>query len=140
MNSRLKVFATHLVSSIFIVSIFFYIVFFIWYPYPFYELHSTNDIAPILAGVDVILGPLITFIIFNARKPVAELARDISIVVVIQLGALIWGMYAIYSVRPVFNVFISDAFHSVTLEKIDLKKLKNNIEAPGFFRALKWFM
>lgn len=137
MNSRLKAFATHLASSIFIVSLFFYIVFFVWYPYPYYELHRTNDIAPILAGVDVILGPLITLFIYNTRKPVAELARDISIIVCIQLGALLWGMYTIYSVRPVFNVFINDGFYSVTLEKLDLSKLNSDIKVPGFFQGPK---
>ena len=135
LKSKLIAFATHLASSIFVISFCVYLVYFIWYPYPYYELHDTNDIAPVLAMVDVVLGPIVTFIVYNKMKPVAELTRDISIVVTLQLGALLWGMHAIYGVRPVFNVFINDAFHSVTTEKLELDKIPDGIELPGFFEG-----
>jgi len=138
MKARLAAFFVHFCASALVISLFSLLVFFIWYPYPYYKLQDTIEIALVLAGVDVVLGPVITFIIYNIRKPVAELTRDISLVVIIQLGALLWGASLIYSMRPVFVVYIDGTFHTTTLKTVELDKLTDNISVPNFFEGPKF--
>ena len=42
----------------------------------------------LVVSCDLVLGPLITFTIFDKRKPWPELRRDLAIVVALQLAAL----------------------------------------------------
>ena len=63
--------------------------------------------------VDVILGPLMTLIIFNRAKPRRELVRDLTVVVLIQLAGLGYGLWSVYAARPVHLVFEFDRFRAV---------------------------
>ena len=58
--------------------------------YPYREISGGRELFLILMAVDVILGPLMTLTIFNRAKPWPELRRDLAIVVLIQLAALVY--------------------------------------------------
>jgi len=60
--------------------------------------------------VDVILGPLITLTVFNRSKPRSELVRDLTVVGLIQLAALGYGLWTVFVARPVHLVFEYDRF------------------------------
>jgi hypothetical protein len=62
-------------------------------------------VTAILAGVDLTLGPLITLIIANPNKPRRELARDVGMVVVIQIVALGYGATTLWHGRPLYYAF-----------------------------------
>jgi hypothetical protein len=67
----------------------------------------------IVVAVDVLLGPLITLVVFNRRKPRAELVRDLTVVGLIQLAALGYGLWSVCVARPVHLVFEYDRFRVV---------------------------
>src|SRR5258705_2717615 len=91
MRFRLKAFALHLVGSATVITLVLGALYLGWYRWPGWYLSGALGVVPILAGVDVSLGPLITLLIASPRKPRRSLARDVSIIVSLQLAALAYG-------------------------------------------------
>jgi hypothetical protein len=83
----------------------------VWYPRPLFEAEGGPGLVFILVGVDVVIGPLITFVIFKAGKP--GLRFDLCIIAVLQLSALAYGVSMVAGVRPAYIVFVHDQFETV---------------------------
>lgn len=120
--TKLRAFAIHLIASAIVVLAFLGVMFFGWYPAPYFETDGGWTVLRILAGVDVVLGPLLTLIVFKPGKP--GLKFDMSCIVLAQLGALIYGGTIIYQQRPAFVVFGVDRFTSVSASEVEFDKLK----------------
>lgn len=137
MKIRLASAGVHFLVSAFIISLFLSVVYFVWYPSPFDTMHSVFDAVIIVLVVDLVLGPFLTFVVFNVKKPRSELIRDLSIIFLIQISAFIWGIYITYDMRPSFLVFQGDTFYSVINKDIDSGKLKENISLPAIWQQPK---
>lgn len=114
--TKLKAFLIHLGIS---ASIFFVILFFIvfyWYPQPFFTTDGGWQGIRIIAGVDMVLGPLLTLIVFKPGKP--SLKFDMSVIVLIQIAALISGVWVVFKERPLAVVFADDKFRPVPYYQI----------------------
>jgi hypothetical protein len=98
--SRLRAATLHLGLSAMVASFAALLVFVLWYPTPFREVSGGRELFFIVIAVDVVLGPLITFAVFDRRKPRAELVRDLAVVVLLQLVALFYGLEAVAKARP----------------------------------------
>lgn len=120
--TKLRAFAIHLIASAIVVLAFLCVMLFVWYPTPYFETDGGWTVLRILAGVDVVLGPLLTLIVFKPGKP--GLKFDMSCIVLAQLGALIYGGTIIYQQRPAFVVFGVDRFTSVSASEVEFDKLK----------------
>ena len=122
----------HLGLSAFIAALAAVLVFAVWYPYPYREISGGRELFLLVVGVDVVLGPLITLVIFNQKKPRTELARDLAVVVLIQLSALCYGLWTVSIARPVHLVFEIDRFrvvHAVDIDETLLPKAPEGIRA-----------
>ncbi|RKW39784.1 MAG: hypothetical protein D8B60_09840 [Moraxella sp.] len=84
-------------------------------------------------GVDVVIGPLITFLVFNPHKKRKEIISDLLIIAVMQFAALGCGFYTVYRERPWLTV-VYDMGSSIVLNarevaedevlpKVDMSKL-----------------
>lgn len=113
-RSAAKAFAVHLGISALLAALIGAWIFWVWFPYPFHELLGGTRLFFILLGVDVICGPLLTAILFNPEKSRRELTLDLSIVVLIQLAALGYGLHSLSLARPVALVYEVDRFVAVT--------------------------
>ncbi|VAW58101.1 hypothetical protein MNBD_GAMMA11-3052 [hydrothermal vent metagenome] len=133
MIAKLKASAIHFCISGGVIALFLSAVFYVWYPWPFYELYSTWDVIKIVVSVDLVLGPLLTLVVFNKAKKPAELKRDLSIIVLFQLSALAWGVHITYSARPVFLVFSNGSFYSFAKTEVDVSQLKYKELEPAFY-------
>lgn len=120
--TRFRAFTIHLTASVVLVSVFLGVMFFVWYPTPYFEINSGWAVLRILAGVDVVLGPLLTLIVFKPGK--SSLKFDMSCIVLMQLGALMYGGTIIYQQRPAFVVFGVDRFTTVAAADVEFNKLK----------------
>ena len=120
--SRLRAFLVHLSLSAVVVGIAFAIVFFIWYPQPYFEVVGAWYLIRILFIVDVVLGPLLTFIVFKAGKP--GLKFDLTVIALVQVAALIYGGTIIYLERPYYMVFAIDRFELLSRKDLDLSNIK----------------
>lgn len=111
--SRLRAAAIHLAISAVIAALAAGLVFMLWYPTPYRQISGGSDLFRLLVAVDVVLGPLITFAIFNRAKPRTELRRDLAVVGLLQLAGLAYGLYTVQLARPVHMVFEYDRFRVV---------------------------
>lgn len=112
-RDRLKASAIHLSASLVVAAMAAALVFGVWYPYPYRDISGGRELFLLVVSVDVVMGPLITLAVFNRRKPLAELKRDLLIVVLLQLGALAYGLWTVSVARPVHLVFEVDRFRVV---------------------------
>ncbi|MGH8523597.1 MAG: TfpX/TfpZ family type IV pilin accessory protein [Gammaproteobacteria bacterium] len=95
---------------------------FVWYPSPYFEGLGAGKLSMIIIGVDVVIGPLITLIIYNPLKK--SLRFELSVVALLQLSALIYGAYVVYDARPVYVVFNVDRFDVVAANELDPEERK----------------
>lgn len=117
-RSRLRAASIHLGLSAAVAALAALLVFFLWYPYPYRELSGGRELFLLVVAVDVVLGPLITFAVFNRAKPRSELRRDLAVVGVLQLAGLLYGLWTVEIARPVHMVFEIDRFRVV--HRIDI--------------------
>lgn len=121
--SRWKAAGLHLLISAAIAGALVIVMLTVWYPWPLFEIAGGSGLMLILVGVDVVLGPLITLVIFRAGKK--GLKYDIMIIAALQLAALAYGVHAVFAVRPAYLVYTIDRFDLVSaidLEDEDLAK------------------
>jgi len=107
---RLKASLAHFILSACVVGLAMLVVFFIWYPSPYAYTNNILLIIQILVCVDIVLGPLLTFVVFNLKKPRKELKRDLAIIATVQVCALAYGLFTLYIQRPVVTAFAVDRF------------------------------
>lgn len=131
-KERLRASGIHLGASMAVALLAALPVFGLWYPYPYRETSGGGELFFILICVDVALGPLITLAIFNLHKPRRELIRDLSIVVMLQLAALTYGMWTVFVARPAHLVFEFDSFrvvHAIDIPEELMPKAPDHVRA-----------
>ncbi|WP_284336325.1 hypothetical protein [Comamonas sp. NoAH] len=106
-----------------------------WIPAPYQRLVQTPQLFIIFFLVNIACGPLLTVILANPKKAKKELWLDFSLVALIQLGMLTYGMYTIANARPIALVFEVDRFVLVMASQIEKKKLPL---APQEYQTLPW--
>ncbi len=122
----------HLLISIAIAAAVLALMLSLWYPGPLFEAAGGNDLLFILVAVDVVVGPLITLVIFRSGK--RGLKFDLAVIGVLQIGALVYGMHAAYLARPVFIVFVVDQFQVASALQLDPEELAK-AKYPEFRQA-----
>ena len=93
----------------------------IWYPRPLFEAAGGNDLLFVVVGVDVVIGPLCTLVVFKAAK--RGLKFDLAVIATLQLVALIYGVYIVFLARPGFIVFVKDRFELATAVELEPEEL-----------------
>lgn len=111
------------------------LVFLVWYPAPYAELAGGHGLFWLVIVVDVVCGPLLTFVIFSPAKPRSEIVRDIGLVVLVQFGALLYGLYSVAQARPVWLAFEGNRFRVVSIPDLANQSLD---AAPEALRLLSW--
>lgn len=131
-RDRIKACVVHLGLSLAIASLAAWLVFGLWYPYPYRELSGGRELFTLLISVDVIVGPLMTLVVFTRTKPWRVLLRDLTAIGLLQLAALGYGLWSVSEARPVHLVFEYDRFrlvHAVDVPQEWLSKTPSGIEA-----------
>lgn len=111
--TRWQAFGIHLAASFTIGGLFALATYFLWYPQPLLALQGGLLVMGILLGVDVVLGPLMTLLVFSPRKPRRELRFDLAVIVSVQMAAFSYGGWVVYSERPQYLVFAHSQFFVV---------------------------
>lgn len=93
-----------------------------WYPGPYFKLMGGKGLIFLMIGIDICLGPLLTFVVYKPNKN--SLKFDLSVIALLQLSALLYGASVMFNTRPVFNVFTKDVFQVASATDIDNKELK----------------
>lgn len=127
--------SVHLAISLALAALAALLVFVVWYPYPYREISGGRNLFILLVSVDVIMGPLMTLAIFNRKKTIKELRRDLAVIGLLQLAALAYGLWTVAVARPVHLVFELDRFrvvHAIDVPREFLDK------APASVRTMPW--
>ena len=113
-NLKIRYFKTHLAVSFVAIVVITSFCAFYWFPFPFIVLDGTWRALLLLALIDLIIGPLLTFIISSSKKSFREQFSDLMIIVIIQVFALIYGISIIRNERVAALVHLDGAFHIVS--------------------------
>jgi len=143
MKFRLKAFGLHLLASAAALTLIFGSLYLGWYRWPGWHLADVSQVVFVMAGVDVVVGPLLTFVIARSSKPRRELARDIAMIVTVQLFALIYGSVSIWHGRPLYYAFSESVLQLVQAYDIDADELalarRQNAEfVPHWYSLPRW--
>jgi hypothetical protein len=109
-KERLRAVAIHFTISSAIAAVAALLVFALWYPYPYREISGGRELFLLVVIVDVILGPLMTLAIFNRDKSRRMLVFDFSVIGLLQVLALAYGLWTMHLARPVHLVFEFNRF------------------------------
>lgn len=143
MRFRLKAFALHLSASATLLTLILGSLYLGWYRWPGWYLSGVVRVLIVVGIVDLALGPTLTLLIANPRKPRRELARDIAIIVSVQLVALIYGATTLWRGRPLYYAFSVDRLEIVQASdfeayEIALAQRRNPALAPHWYSRPRW--
>lgn len=103
----------HILISVALISVLAYLMYTRWYPSVLFFIDGGWEGIKIIIWVDVVLGPLLTFVVFNRLKK--ELKRDLSIIGFLQIGCLLAGAYVIYIERPLAITLGGGEFRTINM-------------------------
>ena len=83
-----------------------------WYPDFFFWIDGGWQGLRLIILADLVLGPLLTYVVFKAGKP--GLKFDLGVLAVIQALAFTAGMTVVYLERPLALVYVDGAFFSMS--------------------------
>lgn len=119
--TRIRAALTHLLISATLSAIVICLLLFGWYPLPFFWALGGLMLLILIVGIDVVLGPVMTLILFNPEKSRRELILDLSLIAIVQISALGYGLYSGYVSRLVYGVFDGKVFQLVQASEIPPK-------------------
>lgn len=127
MKDRITAFSIHLSLSSVIALLAIILVFQLWYPSPLHDLIGVDTIFYTIVIIDIIIGPVLTFVVFNREKP--HLKLDLTIIAFIQISALVYGIWTVALGRPAWIVFNVDRFDLVQAQEIDSRQREKSARA-----------
>lgn len=143
MRFRLKAFGLHVTGSAAALTTVLGGFWLGWYRWPGWYLAAVLHVVGILVLVDLVLGPTLTLVVANPAKPRRELARDIGIIVTVQLAALAYGALTLWLGRPLYYTFSFNRLELV--QASDLKaqdvvvgRRENPSLAPFWYSRPRW--
>jgi hypothetical protein len=140
---RFKAFGLHVAASTCLFLLALGTLYLGWYRWPGWYLTGATNIVLLMAGIDVVLGPVLTFTIANPQKPRRELARDISIIALVQLAAMGYGATTLWNGRPLYYTFSTRFLEMVQASdlsagQIALGRQLNPDFAPFWYSLPRW--
>lgn len=119
--SRFKAASAHLLISAVIAAATLTLMLALWYPPGLFSAMGGMELAILIVGIDVAIGPLLTLIVFDTRKK--NLLLDLAAIAILQLAALSYGIFAMHAGRPVFMVATDTSLAIVTANEIEPEEL-----------------
>ena len=142
-ESRWKAFSVHLSVSFAIFLALAGVIYFLWYPAFLFATEGGWQGIRLIAGVDLVIGPLLTLLVYNKAKK--SIRFDLSVIAALQVLCIVGGMATVWYSKPVVVAYADGTFYTANREKfryaeIDMEEvalLQNrkpvwlNIEMPG---------
>lgn len=114
----------HFLISLGVFFVLAYLILFQWYPDFFYAIDGGWEGMRIIIGVDLILGPCLTLIVFKTGKP--GLKMDLTLIGTFQSICLLAGVFIVYTERPTYFIYYEKHFYSINQETFQ----EYGVEAP----------
>ena len=132
--SRWQAAGLHLLISVATAAAAVAVIVLVWYPAPLFEAARGNRLLFILLGVHIVLGPLLTLLVFKAGK--RGMALDLAVIGLVQFAALGYGCSIAFLARPAFIVFVKDRFEVISAAELE----PDELDAAKYpqFRSPPW--
>jgi hypothetical protein len=135
--TRKQAFLTHLSVSLIVFFVLLYLIVFKWYPSYYFHIDGGYRGIATIFFVDVVLGPGLTLLVFKQGKP--GLKFDMSVIIVLQIVALSWGVKSVYTERPALTVFYDGKFSCLNRSEVsefNLQRLLLEDQTPPLLAVL----
>ncbi len=129
---RVKATLIHFLASVAFAMLAATVVFFTWFPDGLSDLMRGGELFWLVVGCDVVLGPLLSFVICSPTKSRRMLVLDYAVIVALQLSALAYGLSVVAASRPVFVVFSIDRLDVVSAFEVDTVEPPNAAALRNF--------
>lgn len=123
--NRCKASGIHFLISLTVFCFLLAVILLVWYPGLLFDLNGGWEGLRIVIGVDLVLGPLLTLIVFKEGKP--SLKFDLSAIAIFQSVCLLGGVWIVYEERPVVLAFEYDSIYSLSAR--EFKNYGNDLAA-----------
>lgn len=111
LKNKLQALTIHLGLSLVILLAFVALIWFVWYPAPLFFTDGGWQGLRIMALIDLVLGPALTFLVYNPAKTRRALGFDFACIGLAQGIALTYGAIQVESVRPWAVAYQDGRFH-----------------------------
>jgi hypothetical protein len=108
---------THLLLSMLVAGGVFLLIRLVWYPNILFTISGGSELALLVIGIDVVLGPVLTTVVFLRGKK--RLWLDLAIIGLLQASAFLYGAYVVWVARPVFMVAAIDRVQVIGMNEIE---------------------
>lgn len=135
LRARWRAAAIHLTLSAAVATLAAVLVFGLWYPGDYRLLAGGQSLFILVTLVDLVLGPLLTLVVFDVKKARRHLRRDLMVIGLLQLAGLAYGLHTVWVARPVVMVFEIDRFRVLSEGQIRVSELP---QSPAAYRTLSW--
>ena len=115
--TRQKAFLIHAGIGSVVLLMLLAVVFYLWYPAPYFRIAGNIRILYVLAGICLIGAPLLTWVVFKPGKK--GLKFDLWVIVLLQVAALGFNIQQLWSQKPEYMVFAVDRFNILPAGKVD---------------------
>ncbi|MDP3858244.1 MAG: hypothetical protein Q8Q73_10855 [Stagnimonas sp.] len=112
--TKFKALGTHLGISGLLVAVALWLMLVRWLPTPLFHTDGGGIGLKLIVLVDLVLGPLLTFVVFDPAKSRRALGLDFTVIALVQLGAYGYGLHNVHAVRVQALAYYEGAFHTVT--------------------------
>jgi hypothetical protein len=129
--SRFRAAGIHLLICAGVALLLLALFWLVWYPPPLFQAVGGVEIFLMLLGIDVVLGPLLTLIVFKSGKK--TLKFDLAVIGAVQVAALCYGVFTLLSGRPVYVAALGHRFDVIQASEIEEKELETAKQ------TLPWF-
>lgn len=124
MTKRFKFFIKHLSASMILGGVSLLIIFLLWYTPPLHKALGVTDIIWMLVLVDVIIGPILGFVVYKEHKK--SLKFDLMVIFLIQILAFLFGMHSIFEGRPKWIVYDESNFAVIKASDVEKNSHSTN--------------
>ncbi len=136
LGAKVKAFLIHLSISFVFISALLFVVWSIWYPQPLFLFEGGFFALTSMAVVGLILGPILTAIVYRHGKK--GLYFDLTLIALLQVGALIYGGQIAFFERQQYIAFTVDRFTVIPASSIDIEKIQHPSLLTNFFERPKF--
>ncbi|UYZ73676.1 hypothetical protein LP090_02895 [Moraxella bovis] len=99
-KTKAKAGITHFTISLLIFCFVVAWVYFFAYPDVYFTMAGAIQGLTLVFLIDVVLGPLLSFLVYNPAKPKKEIISDLVIIGAVQIAALVYGLTTLYKEQP----------------------------------------
>jgi hypothetical protein len=135
--TRKQAFLAHLAISVLVFVVVAYFIVFWWYSSYYFHIDGGYLGITTIFLVNIVIGPGLTLVVFKPGKP--GLRFDMTVIISLQVLALSWGAWWVYSERPALTVFYDGEFicmkHSEVSE-VDIDRLALKDKGPPLLAVL----